>query len=138
MVSSINSVSAYDLTGKMTASIGTKSSIDSSSYEKGTATSTTDTTSSTTQKSSSSESKSLIDQLKEATSGFSACSSCGALFVGKTPPAICSKCGGKTTDENNETSKVSSTSDTTNNATNTPKTNAIGEVSEIVPSTIKL
>jgi len=75
--------------------------------EKAPDTSTSASDTSNAKSDSNSTAKDLVKELKSTFTDVSACPKCGAIYVGKNPPAVCTKCGtsieqhinGKGTDE---------------------------------------
>lgn len=150
MVMSIDSINAASVSGESYATgKASRSGIESAkAFTIKEAENTTASSGSSSQESSKAEgtSQSLADKLKEATSGFSACGKCGALYMGKTPPAICAKCGERakeketesSTDSTKKAGSKSETSTTSEVSTDGNATGATSAISEVIPTTIKL
>jgi len=84
----------------------------------------------------------LAGELKKATSGMSACSGCGALYMGESPPAICTKCGSKVNsnddDSKKETEQAYKTESVSSSTNSTGQNIDITNITEVLPITINI
>lgn len=83
------------------------------------------------------------NELKKTASNITACSKCGALYIGPNPPAICARCGNQINSNENSKNDPKSSSKTIEKQSSSTdyslKTDTnISNLSEIVPNTISI